>query len=126
MLRISYLYKYLITSLSVSITFAIIESVWRFPEDYTTPEQFFLNFVWSPVMIHGYEMLIKNRYLKIILFPVNVWITEILMGVFMKEIIGYRIWEYTDAMALVDNHITLSYYFHWFAIGILVAWFYGW
>lgn len=109
------------TCLTVATAFAIIESAYRFPTGVTTVEQFLLNLVYSPVLIHGYSKLITKNHLRVFLFPFNVWIAELAMGYFMQHIMGYRIWYYEDALALFDGHITLSFYIWWLILGFITT-----
>lgn len=109
------------SSLIVATSFAIIESAYRYPDGVTTIEQFVLNLLYTPILIHGYERVVLNNYLRILLFPFNVWLAEMVMGTFMLNVLGYRIWLYDDALALCDNHITLSFFHWWILLGMLVS-----
>ncbi len=120
---------YLRTSLIVSIGFAVIETFWRYPYSTTTIEQSLMNFFWAPFLIHGYEKIIDRYFLlniqgvrivKVILFPFNVWIAEIVQGNYLLNIHGYRVWYYSDNLSMFDGHITLSYYFYWLFLGVIV------
>lgn len=108
------------TSLAVATSFAVIESVYRYPE-MTTVEQYILNLIYSPVLIHLYERVVTCNFMRILLFPFNIWIAEIVMGTFMVNVFGYRIWHYEDALALCNGHITLSFFFYWILMGIFAS-----
>lgn len=115
--------------------FSFVEFIWRgFHEDpvtqikyfamfdikrcNTSKEQFLLNLFFSPITLHLYKYLINNIYLQFILFPLNVWITELVQGSYLLKIHEKRVWEYKDQYALCNNLISISYIFYWYLLAI--------
>jgi len=113
--------KIFIDCIIVSVGFATIESIFRWYHDngFTTIEQFIMNFIYTPIMIHLYKKIIKNWYIRIICFPFNVWIAEILMGTYLLHVHEKRVWYYNDEYAYLDGMITLSFVHYWMILGSL-------
>jgi len=114
--------KIIIDCIIVSFGFAIIESLFRYFKDgsYTTWEQFIMNIFYTPIMIYTYKKIIKRYFLRVILFPFNVWIAEIIMGSYLFYLHGYRVWIYTDTLALFNGFISISFAHYWLLLGIFV------
>ncbi|KAG0259198.1 hypothetical protein BG011_002788 [Mortierella polycephala] len=47
---------------------------------HTTVHQYIMNVFYIPLLIHGYHALIGSTVLRIVLFPINIWILEIIEG----------------------------------------------
>ena len=109
--------------LIIAIGFAIIETIFRWYNDngYTTLEQFIMNFFYAPVSIHGYRSAIKVPILRIIFFPLNVWVAELVMGSYLLYVHDRRVWIYQDEYALFNGFITLSFVLYWILLGSLVV-----
>jgi hypothetical protein len=103
--------------------FAIIEALFRWYKGNgtTTIEQFVMNIFYTPISIHGYRYVIKKPLTRILLFPLNVWVAEILMGSYLLYIHDKRVWYYDDEYAYIDGFITFGFVHYWILLGMLVA-----
>ncbi|KAG0100536.1 hypothetical protein BGZ93_010859 [Podila epicladia] len=45
-----------------------------------TVHQYIMNVFYIPILIHGYHALISSTFLRILFFPINIWILEIIEG----------------------------------------------
>ncbi|KAG0005782.1 hypothetical protein BGZ79_001901 [Entomortierella chlamydospora] len=62
---------------------------------HTTVHQYIMNVFYIPILIHGYHALITPTWLRILLFPINIWILEIIQGYTLIYLIGYNAaWTY--------------------------------
>ncbi|KAF9361582.1 hypothetical protein BGX26_001587 [Mortierella sp. AD094] len=62
---------------------------------HTTVHQYIMNVFYIPILIHGYHALIAPTWLRILLFPINIWILEIIQGYTLIYLIGYNAaWTY--------------------------------
>lgn len=108
-----------------SISFGILETSFRQFDvkilkkenlhNYTTLHQFFLTFAWSPIFFHHKK--IKNKYIKYLLYPINIYLCEIIGGNILLHIFNFRAWHYNDKFALFNGMITLSYFPLWMCLG---------
>lgn len=114
--------KIIIDCLVVSFGFAIVESLYRLVTKgtLTTWEQFVMNLFYTPILIHQYKKLIKSYFIRVLCFPFNVWIAEIIMGAYLFYGHNHRVWHYTDSMALFNGFISLSFVHYWLILGIIV------
>ena len=62
---------------------------------------------------------IKNKWLRCILFPFNIYLCEIIGGGVMYNIFGIRAWNYTYKYAMFNGMIALEYYPLWIIIYII-------
>lgn len=112
--------QYIRTGLLVSTVYAVAESIYRYPKgETTTIEQFLMNFVTTPFLIHGLEYTIKYPEFRLFIFPLAVWLLEIIQGSFFLYFFDYRVWFYDDAYSFFDGHISLSFVLEWWFLGIL-------
>ncbi|KAF9972435.1 hypothetical protein BGZ73_004438 [Actinomortierella ambigua] len=62
---------------------------------HTTIHQFVMNVFYIPILVHGYHAVIHNTYLRILLFPFNIWLLEIIQGYTLMYLLGYNAaWTY--------------------------------
>lgn len=47
---------------------------------HTTFEQWWMNIIYAPILIHLYHDIISPWYLRVALFPFNIWLLEIIEG----------------------------------------------
>lgn len=119
--------NFFITPTIYSFGFAIIETIFRQIDikilknknfhDYTTLHQFFLTFSWTPIIIMHKK--INNIYLRCFLYPINIYICEIIGGNILLYIFKFRAWYYKDRYALYNGMITLSYFPLWIILGYI-------
>ena len=53
--------------------------------------QFWSNVIWTPMIMHGYRSLVTNPYLRVALFPLNIWWLEIVEGYIIMFIFGRNV-----------------------------------
>ncbi|KAF8936234.1 hypothetical protein BGZ58_004436 [Dissophora ornata] len=62
---------------------------------HTTIHQYIMNVFYIPFLIHGYHALIHSTFLRVLLFPLNIWLLEIIQGYTLIYLIGYNAaWTY--------------------------------
>jgi hypothetical protein len=110
-------------SLIGSIFFALLEmSLYKYTVGhlFTTKEQFIANLLCIPFMIEDYNLIINNVYIRLILFPFNVWFFEIIMGFYMIFLLGKNpAWKYATKYSIFDGLISLDCYPRWFLLGLV-------
>ncbi|KAL6063810.1 ARID domain-containing protein [Balamuthia mandrillaris] len=84
----------------------------------TTWEQFWMNVFWNPIGTHLYRAMFSSVVVRLLLFPFNVWLAEILGGYFLSRIWKRRAWHYTGRWAFFDGNITLAYAPFWLLLGL--------
>ncbi|KAG0223427.1 hypothetical protein BGW42_005905 [Actinomortierella wolfii] len=88
---------------------------------HTTVHQYIMNVFYIPILIHGYHALIHNTYLRILFFPLNIWLLEIIQGYTLIYLIGYNAaWTYRGKDAFFHGTIKLSYVHHWLMFGAVL------
>ena len=106
-----------------SIIFACLEMIfykWNNNVFFTTKEQFIANFISMPFMIADYHVLFPNIYLRHLIFPLNVWLFEIIMGysmIFLLE--NNPAWNYNTKYSYFKGQISFECYTRSFFLGIL-------
>lgn len=92
-------------------------------EGHTTWEQFFMNvFIFGPINTDIYRSIIASPVLRIILFPINIWLSEFVVGMYLANIWGKRGWYYEGQWAFLDGTITLAYTHYWLLLAIANEW----
>ncbi|KAF9365404.1 hypothetical protein BGX34_010130 [Mortierella sp. NVP85] len=62
---------------------------------HTTVHQYIMNVFYIPILIQGYHALISSTFLRVLLFPLNIWVLEIIQGYTLIYLIGYNAaWSY--------------------------------
>ncbi|KAL6058974.1 Integral membrane protein [Balamuthia mandrillaris] len=84
----------------------------------TTWEQFWMNVFWNPIGTHLYRAMFSSVVVRLLLFPFNVWLAEILGGYFLSRVWKRRAWHYTGRWAFFDGNITLAYAPFWLLLGL--------
>jgi hypothetical protein len=83
--------------------------------------QFWVNVLFTPALLFCYRSMIDNPYLRVALFPFNVWCLEIVEGYLIMFIFGRNVaWEYKGADAFFHGNIKAQYVFPWLGLGLLV------
>jgi hypothetical protein len=78
---------------------------------YTTFPQFLLTLTWTPFILQHKK--IKNKYIRCLLYPINIYVCEIIGGNIILYVFNYRAWHYTDNYAMFNGMITFNYYPFW-------------
>lgn len=104
-----------------SFSYATIETIYRLitSGNVTTVAQTAITFLWTPVILYHFE-IIENNTIKILLFPINIWICELLFGNLLLYFFNYRAWYYNDELALINGTISLSFIHYWVSLGFLI------
>lgn len=120
-------------SLVYAIGFGILETIVRQLDyyyfninpsyKYTTFTQFIITFCYSPFIIY-HKKLIKSKFIQYLLFPLNIYLCEIIFGNLLLYY-DYRAWHYTDNLALFNNTITIYYYPVWILLYFIENLFYN-
>lgn len=115
-------YGSLLFSLLEAIHYKLFYGIW-----FTTIEQFVSNLLLLPLMIEDYHKHIKNIYLRVALFPINIWIFEIIVGYWLINFEGHNpAWNYNSSpYTFFDNQISLLCYHRWILLGMLQEIFYS-
>jgi hypothetical protein len=107
-----------------AIGFGVIETITRQIDiyvfnvqpihSYTTFPQFILTMIWTPLILQHKK--INNPIIRCMLFPVNIYMCEIIGGNIILYAFNYRAWHYTDNYAMFNGMITLGYYPMWMGL----------
>ncbi|KAG0297358.1 hypothetical protein BGZ96_006737 [Linnemannia gamsii] len=88
---------------------------------HTTVHQYIMNVFYIPILIHGYHALIGSTALRILLFPINIWLLEVIQGYTLIYLIGYNAaWTYRGYDAFFHGTIKMSYVHHWLMMGAVL------
>ncbi|KAF9210004.1 hypothetical protein BGZ49_008502 [Haplosporangium sp. Z 27] len=88
---------------------------------HTTIHQYIMNVFYIPILIHGYHALITPTWLRILLFPINIWVLEVIQGYTLIYLIGYNAaWTYKGYDAFFHGTIKLTYVHHWLMMGAAI------
>jgi hypothetical protein len=88
----------------------------------TTKHQFILTMIWTPMIL--LHKKINNKFMRCLLFPVNIYACEIIGGNILLHIFNYRAWYYKDKYSLFNGMITLSFYPIWICLYFMEDYFY--
>ncbi|KAF9910873.1 hypothetical protein EC991_005336 [Linnemannia zychae] len=85
---------------------------------HTTVHQYVMNVFYIPILIHGYHSIIGSTALRILFFPLNIWLLEMIQGYTLIYLIGYNAaWVYRGYDAFFHGTIKLWYVHYWFMMG---------
>ena len=99
---------------------------WTGEFGHTTFVQFWANMLYLPILLHYYRDVVPPAlypgYVRVLLFPFNIWLLEIIEGYFIMFLFDYNVaWDYGDAWdSHFNGNIKLSYYFFWAALGAVI------
>ena len=105
--------------------YSILELIWTWIIDgvaFTSIQQFTMNLLTIPLFTVMYRLCIPKKYLRIGLYPLNIWILEILQGYSLMHFYDGRnpAWNYTTSDAFFDGNIRLFYFPVWLFLGVVV------
>ena len=103
-----------------SLGYAGIETVYRQINsgEVTTVGQTLITFIWTPVIIYHFSYFGTKG--GIILFPINVWLCEIIFGNILYYLWDYRLWYYNDTFSYFNNTISILFFPYWLTLGICI------
>mmetsp|Transcript_37560 Transcript_37560/g.61067 ORF Transcript_37560/g.61067 Transcript_37560/m.61067 type:complete len:218 (+) Transcript_37560:94-747(+) len=119
-----------------AMAFGLIETCWTslFIDDkfslhmgHTTFAQFWANILYCPVLLFTYKRWVQSKYLRVLLYPLNIWLLELVVGYSLTFLFGRNIaWFYPEGDARFDGNIRLKYAVVWWALGVVIelAWLY--
>lgn len=87
--------------------------------------QFWSNVIFTPLILFLYRAMVPNPVLRILLYPINIWLLEIVEGYIIMFLFGRNVaWEYRGADAYCHGNIKLGYTAPWVGLGMAVelAW----
>ncbi|KAI8816957.1 uncharacterized protein EV422DRAFT_571262 [Fimicolochytrium jonesii] len=93
----------------------------RCRKGHTTWHQFFANIIFTPLLLDIYFAVVPTWPLRVLLFPFNVWLLEIVEGYVLMYLYGYNpAWTYRGTDAYFHNNIKLGYWYFWLGLGAAV------
>ncbi|ETV75300.1 hypothetical protein H257_10483 [Aphanomyces astaci] len=88
---------------------------------HTTWAQFWANVVYTPVLLYAYRAVVPSAVLRVLLFPCNIWLLEILEGYTLMLLFGRNIaWTYTTSDAYCHGNIRLGFWKLWLVLGLVL------
>jgi len=115
-------------TLAAAVIYSFIELSFTFGErgrPYTSAAQFVANLIYTPVLLDVYgARLLSSPLWYIALFPINIWILEIIEGLaIMTFYQGFNVaWAYADySDSLCRGLIRIGHAWWWFGLGA-VCW----
>lgn len=118
--------KRFVNALIYPIGYAFIETIYRTIKHKlygdsqfirTTKEQFIITLLWSPIID---ICMFESIYWTAVVFPINIWLCELIFGYILLKYFKTRAWYYDDTFALFDGNISLAYCIHWIILGIVL------
>lgn len=108
-----------------AVAYGLMEATWyRFWEGqwFTTWEQFVANVLVLPLTVCAYRRVVFLSWLRIVLFPFNLWVFEIVCGYMLQGLFGTnRAWSYKGCpYAAFDDHVSFRCFWRWLLFGVLV------
>ncbi|KAI9593976.1 hypothetical protein BDF19DRAFT_414972 [Syncephalis fuscata] len=90
----------------------------RCRKGHTTVHQFLCNIIYTPILLDFYYSVMPNWPARILLFPLNIWLLEVIQGYILIYLHGYNpAWTYYGKDAYCHGNIKLSYWAFWIALG---------
>lgn len=80
---------------------------------------FWTNIAYMPILLIVYKYFVPSKILQVILFPLNVWIAEIIIGTYLLKFWQRRAWFYKGEDAYFDGLIKLYYFPLWMILGVI-------
>lgn len=111
-------------SMLVATSFAVIEGSYRKYQRnrfHTTAHQWWANVATHFVISHIYVSLVASRVLRLLMFPIAVWILEIIQDRLLKLVfLRNPAWNYTpNRYAAFSGAVDFGMYAEWFVVGVV-------
>jgi len=115
-----------------SCAFVFIETFWisltsGFKElGHSSFAQWWANAIFLPFSLVHYRSTISSPILRVLFFPLNIWMLEIVEGYLLMLLFTRNIaWEYKGKHALFHGTITSNYFLPWAFLGLVVEFLHG-
>lgn len=110
----------ILDTLFFTLIYASIETGYRFLTNgsTTTIGQTIITFIWSPIIIKHFH-IIPYPY-NILIFPVNIWLCEIVSGYYVLLFYNTRLWYYSDNLSFCNHFISLYFSGYWIILGYCI------
>ena len=90
----------------------------RCRKGHTTIHQFIANVLWVPLFIEGYMNIVPTSWLRIALFPFNIWLLELTQGYIFIYLYGVNpAWVYRGPEAFFHGTVNSGYFLYWLSMG---------
>ena len=77
--------------------------------EYTTPEQFIVNFLIIPIVLPWYNYITDTILMRILFTSILFWTIQIIQGYFLIFLFGYnRAWQYFGISAFFHGNIRIN------------------
>eukprot|EP01080_Neovahlkampfia_damariscottae_P008096 gene8096-12557_t len=83
-------------------------------------ETFLFEFLFSPLFINHFYMIVQNQILRILLFPVNVWICQMIKGYGLMWFYHKKERSYAGDDVYMDGFVKISRYKLFWILGGLI------
>lgn len=89
---------------------------------HTTVHQFLANIFWTPVLLFTYYNFLPNPIARVMFFPFNVWLLEIVEGYALMTFHKGRnpAWTYATPDAYFHGNVRTGFAKLWFALGLIL------
>mmetsp|Transcript_1070 Transcript_1070/g.2009 ORF Transcript_1070/g.2009 Transcript_1070/m.2009 type:complete len:209 (+) Transcript_1070:21-647(+) len=110
----------------LALAYSFMESCFTYFERgraYTSMAQFVANLLYVPVLADSYGYVLEgNPFWYILLFPLNIWLLEIVQGAVISFIFGHNVaWCYADyADELCFGFIRVGHAIWWWSLGAVL------
>ncbi|KDO20181.1 hypothetical protein SPRG_14529 [Saprolegnia parasitica CBS 223.65] len=86
---------------------------------HTTWAQFWANVLYTPLLLFTYRAWLPSAFLRVVLFPLNIWLLEIVEGYGLMLVFGRNIaWTYNTPDAYFHNNIRTGFAGLWLLLGL--------
>ena len=83
--------------------------------------QFWSNVIFTPLILFHYRNIVTDCCLRVFLFPINIWLLEIIEGYVIMFLFGKNVaWEYRGDDAYFHGNVKLGYAVPWIVLGLVV------
>ena len=103
-----------------SLVYAVVETIYRkiASNTVTTFGQTVITFIWAPVIVYHFNYF--DYWSSIVLFPLNIWLCELMCGGFMLYFYNKRYWFYNDNLSFFNGLISIYFTIYWILLGYII------
>lgn len=104
-----------------SITGKLTVRGWQGHIGHSSFAQFWSNIIFAPAILYLYRHIVPTPIIRVLLFPVNIWLLEICEGYIIMFIFGRNVaWEYRGPDSFCHGNIKMQYFLPWLGLGLFV------